>query len=53
LYGLKNLVSHITHFEREAGEECIMRSFINNFYVSPNIIMAIESRRVRWAGNVA
>jgi len=26
---------------------------IHNFYASPNIIMVMKSRRMRWAGHVA
>jgi hypothetical protein len=32
-------------------EDSIMRSFIT--YASPNIIMVIKSRRIRWTGHVA
>jgi len=37
--------------EEVAGEHCIMRSFIN-LYSSPNIVIVIKSRRMRWAGHV-
>jgi hypothetical protein len=37
---------------QEAGEDCIMRSFIT-FFILPNIIRVIKSRTIRWAGNVA
>jgi hypothetical protein len=37
---------------REAGEDCMMESFIN-LYVLSNIIMVSKSRRMRWAGQVA
>jgi len=36
----------------EAGEDCIMRSFIN-LYVSPNIIRVNKSMRLRQAGHAA
>jgi hypothetical protein len=37
---------------REAGEGCIMRSFIK-LYTSPNVIRVIKLRRMRRAGHVA
>jgi hypothetical protein len=36
---------------QEAGEDCMMRSFIT--YVSPNMIRVIKSRRMRLVGHVA
>jgi hypothetical protein len=36
----------------KAGENCIMRNFIN-LYTSPNIVRVIKSRSMRWAGHVA
>jgi hypothetical protein len=37
---------------REAGEDCIMRSFIT-CTLHRNIITVIKSRRMRWVGHVA
>jgi hypothetical protein len=37
---------------RKAGEDCIMRSFVNS-YISPNVIRAIKSRRIKWVEHVA
>jgi hypothetical protein len=36
----------------EAGEDCIMRSFINCI-LSPNIITVVCTRRMTWTGDVA
>jgi len=36
---------------QEAGEVCIMRSFI--IYVLQNVIRVINSKRMSWMGNVA
>ena len=35
-----------------SGEDSTMRNFIV-FYRSPNVVMVIKSRRLRWAGHVA
>jgi len=37
---------------QEAGEGCIMRSFIN-LYTSPSIIRVIKSKMMKWTGHVA
>jgi hypothetical protein len=37
---------------QEAGEDCIMRSFIT-CTLHQNVIRVIRSRRLRWEGNVA
>jgi hypothetical protein len=38
---------------REAGEDCIMRSFINLYASSPNIIRVIKQRKMRCVRHVA
>jgi hypothetical protein len=40
------------HKRQEAGENCIMRSFITYLYATPNI-RVIKSRKMKWAWHVA
>jgi hypothetical protein len=39
--------------EVAGGESTLQNKELHNLYASPNIIMVIKSRRMRWVGHVA